>query len=155
MPIYEYVCTACGKKSSVFFRTITASTEDPDCPRCGERALKRTMSRFWSPRSKANESEHVAGHPTFEHDGVPFYGGHPSMLDDDYTDGDSGMTGDDSDYDAAEFAKEARAMSAMMGEPLDSEFDAALRYIEQGADPDEVFGELDERAPESIEDDNT
>jgi hypothetical protein len=34
-------------------------------------------------------------------------------------------------------------MATMMGEPLDAEFDTALRHIEQGADPDDVFGELD------------
>ena len=34
-------------------------------------------------------------------------------------------------------------MAQMMGEPLDESFDRALRHVERGADPDDVFGELD------------
>lgn len=53
---------------------------------------------------------------------------------------------DTADGDVASFAREALAMSSMMGEPLDADLDTALRHIERGADPDDVLGELDERS---------
>jgi hypothetical protein len=40
----------------------------------------------------------------------------------------------------------------MMGEPLDQDFDDALRHIESGADPEDVFGEMDAAAAETIPD---
>ena len=99
------------------------------------------MSRVWSPRSEGDVPQ-----PSYEDDGVPFYG--PDPFSDPY--GGTDDFGDDvgSDTDVAAVAREARAMAAMMGEPLDAEFDAALRHVERGADPDDVFGELD--AAESV-----
>ncbi|HYI14500.1 MAG TPA: hypothetical protein VEX37_03845, partial [Thermomicrobiales bacterium] len=52
-------------------------------------------------------------------------------------------SGEGGEEDVAAMAREARAMAQMMGQPLDESFDTALRHVEQGADPDEVFGELD------------
>lgn len=84
--------------------------------------------------------------PDFDYDGIPFYGGDPSMLDESFVEGGNSPEEQDGDGDIAEFAREARAMAAMSGEPFDKEFDAALRHIEQGADPDDVLGDMDERA---------
>ena len=142
MPIYEYRCAGCGRKASLFFRSITAVESDPACPHCGERRLDRMMSRVWSRRS--SNADDGLPQPTFEEDGVPFYGADP--YGDPYGDVDAGYgmdEGEPSSEDIAAMAREARAMAQMMGEPLDAEFDAALRHIEQGADPDDVFGELD------------
>ena len=77
--------------------------------------------------------------------GVPFYGADPYA--DPHSDDSEmwGGNGDPSDADIAAMAREARAMAQMMGEPLDAAFDEALRHVEGGADPDEVFGELDAR----------
>jgi putative FmdB family regulatory protein len=136
MPIYEYRCLGCGRKASLFFRSIGAVEADPACPHCGKHELTRRMSRVWSRRSGETVPE-----PSFEDDGVPFYGP-DSFIEpyggyDDF--GDAGGGGED----IAAVAREARAMAEMMGEPLDAEFDAALRHVERGADPDDVFGELD------------
>jgi Flp pilus assembly protein TadB len=57
------------------------------------------------------------------------------------------MGGDEGAEDVAAFAREARMMAAMSGEPLDAEFDRALEHIEHGADPDDVFGEMDATLP--------
>jgi hypothetical protein len=65
------------------------------------------------------------------------------LYDGDDLDAAGGLEGED---DPAAFAREAREMAAMMGEPLDADLDQALRHIEQGADPDEVFGEIDAAA---------
>jgi putative FmdB family regulatory protein len=45
MPIYEYRCGACGRRSSVFVRNIT-STARPSCEHCGSRKMSRLVSRF-------------------------------------------------------------------------------------------------------------
>jgi putative FmdB family regulatory protein len=152
MPVYEYVCNACSRKSSLFFKSITAVEVHPECPRCGERQLVRRMSRFWTTRAGTDRDDDLFGSPSFEHEGIPFYGGDPSMLEEGYAGGDDGDDAGD-DEDVASLAREARAMSMMMGEPLDAEFDSALRSIEQGADPDDVFGEMDEQSVPHTQDD--
>jgi len=44
MPIYEYRCEECGKKSSSLLPRYSAP--DPPCPHCGKPALKRLVSTF-------------------------------------------------------------------------------------------------------------
>jgi putative FmdB family regulatory protein len=143
MPIYEYRCGSCGRPSSIFFRSIAAVEAEPACPRCGERALTRRVSRVWSHRARDADS---APEPA-DHDDVPFYGGDPYGDDDVMGDGDW----EGSDEDVATMAREAREMARMMGEPLEPEFDQALRHIEHGADPDDVFGEFDAAATQEDE----
>jgi len=109
------------------------------------------MSRVWSRRSPSDDT---FPEPTFEDGGVPFYGPDPFADPFDgegrYGDGfGAGGDGDGSGEDVAAMAREARAMAQMTGEPLDAKFDTALRHVEQGADPDDVFGELD--ATESVQ----
>jgi putative FmdB family regulatory protein len=142
MPIYEYACAGCRQTVSIFFRSISAVADHPVCPRCGSTNLRRAMSRVWvhSARSSSDPSHYTE--PSFEESGVPFYGGDDSYLSDSE---DSDFSGAADDDDVISAAREARAMSHMMGEPLDHEFDTALRHIEQGADPDDVFGEMDQR----------
>ncbi|HEX5165159.1 MAG TPA: zinc ribbon domain-containing protein [Thermomicrobiales bacterium] len=136
MPIYEYRCRACGRMASLFFRSVATVDPDPACPHCGSHELTRRMSRVWSWRSRDDIPQ-----PTFEDEGVPFYG--PDPFSEPYGDFDDFGGDGDSEENIAAVAREARAMAEMMGEPLDAEFDAALRHVEQGADPDDVFGELD------------
>jgi putative FmdB family regulatory protein len=44
MPIYEYRCEECGKRSSALLGSF--SSPDPACPHCGKRALHRLVSTF-------------------------------------------------------------------------------------------------------------
>ena len=44
MPIYEYRCDECGKRSSSLLASF--STPDPVCPHCGKPALRRLVSTF-------------------------------------------------------------------------------------------------------------
>ncbi len=135
-----------GRKASIFFRSLSVVEPSPECPICGERRLHRMMSRVWSHRSSDSDS---FMEPTYEDQGVPFYGADPFSDPSGYEDpsgADYGLedgTSEAGEEDVAAMAREARAMAQMMGEPLDESFDAALRHVEQGADPDEVFGELD------------
>jgi putative FmdB family regulatory protein len=45
MPIYEYRCADCGKRPSIFFRSMAAVEATPACPQCGGRHLTRLISR--------------------------------------------------------------------------------------------------------------
>ncbi len=49
MPIYEYRCSACGKRSSSLLASY--SSPDPACPHCGKAELKRLVSTFATVRS--------------------------------------------------------------------------------------------------------
>lgn len=42
MPIYEFVCEACGRLAEVMQKL---SDPAPACPECGERRMARTVSR--------------------------------------------------------------------------------------------------------------
>ncbi|HUG15045.1 MAG TPA: zinc ribbon domain-containing protein [Thermomicrobiales bacterium] len=153
MPVYEYVCASCGRKTSVFYRSFAATGEPPECPRCGRRELERRMSRVWTRRASGRGGDTQYSDPSFEHEGIPFYGGDESMLDEMQYLGEDGSDSDGDDEDVAALAREARAMSSMMGEPLDADLDEALYHVERGADPDDVFGEMDARAPEIADND--
>lgn len=50
MPIYEYHCADCQKRSSVLVLSISASTS-VSCPHCRSPKLERLLSRFASPKS--------------------------------------------------------------------------------------------------------
>jgi putative FmdB family regulatory protein len=44
VPIYEYRCEECGKRSSTLLASY--SSPDPACPHCGKSALRRLVSTF-------------------------------------------------------------------------------------------------------------
>ncbi len=46
MPIYEYVCKECGRKSSLLFRSFSSVEETPHCPHCDSIQLSRMQSRI-------------------------------------------------------------------------------------------------------------
>ena len=81
MPIYEYRCEECGKRSSALLSSF--SSPDPVCPHCGKPALHRLVSTFATVSS--GESEMGDG-------GDGDFGGG----DDDYGGGDD--FGGDDDY---------------------------------------------------------
>jgi putative FmdB family regulatory protein len=49
MPIYEYRCEECGKRSSSLLPSF--SSPDPVCPHCGKAGLRRLVSTFATTRS--------------------------------------------------------------------------------------------------------
>lgn len=65
MPIYEYRCPACGKRSSwVWLRLPTGAEEAAlACPDCGAAHLARLMSRFSSPKSEQRRLGSLADDP--------------------------------------------------------------------------------------------
>jgi len=80
MPVYEYGCGACGKRSSALLTSWSAP--DPPCPHCGAASLRRLISTFASPRSGDSDLDHA----DFGEDGYDDAGG---------GDGDEGGFDDD------------------------------------------------------------
>lgn len=60
MPIYEYLCPACGKKSSFLIRSHTGVFE-PRCKHCGSTDLRRLLSTFAYHRSFSSLHEEGGG----------------------------------------------------------------------------------------------
>ncbi len=50
MPIYEYVCRECGRRSSLLFRSFSSVEEAPHCPHCQSAKLSRVPSRLGAVR---------------------------------------------------------------------------------------------------------
>ena len=61
MPIYEFVCNICGRKSSFFTRSVHASL-GPVCSACGSMDLQRAFFVFAYHRS-AKDAHEAYGPP--------------------------------------------------------------------------------------------
>ena len=59
MPIYEYRCDDCRKRSSLLLRSFQEKVR-PICPFCGSRKLRRIFSRFAMVRSEEDRLERLA-----------------------------------------------------------------------------------------------
>jgi len=115
MPIYEYRCPACGKKSSRIWMRLPAAAEERSlvCPACGGMNLARMMSRFSSPKSEERRLESLAD--------------------------DSSLAGLD-ENDPRGMARLMRKMSEETGEPLEGEDAEMLGRMEAGEMPDDDAG---------------
>lgn len=69
MPIYEYLCTVCGRKSSFLVKSHT-STFEPRCSHCDSTELRRLLSTFAYHRSLSRIHEE-SGEP--ERPGPDYY----------------------------------------------------------------------------------
>jgi putative FmdB family regulatory protein len=89
MPIYEYQCEACGKRSSALLSSY--SSPDPACPHCGKPALRRMVSMFATASSGEGD-----GGDDFDAGGGDDIGGGDDFGDgDDVGGGDYGVGDDD------------------------------------------------------------
>ena len=87
MPIYEYRCEECGKRSSALLPSF--SSPDPTCPHCGKPALRRLVSTFATVHSGEDSGDDFGGDD--------LGGGGDDMGDgDDF--GGGGFDGGDDDY---------------------------------------------------------
>jgi len=115
MPIYEYRCPACRKRSSRIWMRLPAAAEEQAlvCPSCGANNLARLMSRFSSPKSEERRLESLAD--------------------------DSALAGLD-ENDPAGMARLMRKMSEQTGEPLEGEDAEMLGRMEAGEMPPDDEG---------------
>jgi putative FmdB family regulatory protein len=59
MPVYEYRCRACGRKSSLLVGMV-AEPDDETCPACGSHDLERLVSRFRRGRTEDDRLDELA-----------------------------------------------------------------------------------------------
>jgi len=124
VPIYEFRCDQCRRRSSVFTRSIGGEVAAV-CDHCGSREMSRLISRVAVVRSE----------------------------DDAFAGLDESSLGDVDENDPRSMARWVRQMSRQMGEPLDSEMESELERMESGETPDDLgddgsgddegFGEAD------------
>jgi putative FmdB family regulatory protein len=111
MPIYEFRCQRCRRRSSVFTRSIGGEVKAV-CSHCGSREMSRLFSKVAVLRSEGDA-----------------FGGL-----------DESSMGDVDENDPRSMARWVRQMSRQMGEPLDAEMESELERMEAGETPDD-FGD--------------
>ncbi len=109
MPIYEFRCGRCRRRTSVFTRSIGGEI-DAVCSHCGSNDMSRLISRVAVGRSQ----------------------------DDAFASLDESSLADVDENDPRSMARWVRSMSRQMGEPLDAEAEADLDRMEAGEMPDDL-----------------
>ena len=72
MPIYEYRCQDCNKKSSFFVRSVNSEV-NAVCEHCQSERMSRTISRVAHHRSMADIHERSGGPPGLGDPGLDYY----------------------------------------------------------------------------------
>lgn len=98
MPIYEYRCLQCGKRSSLLVLN-SRQAASPCCTHCRSSRVERIMSRFASPKSEEARIEALTD---------------PSRL------------GNLDENDPQSMARFMKTMGQEMGEDFGDDFDAAM-----------------------------
>jgi putative FmdB family regulatory protein len=110
MPIYEYECAKCGKRTS-FLTTRVSEKVETRCRHCGGTKMRRLMSRFAMPRSEDSRLDQLSDPSRF------------SDLD---------------EKDPRSVARMMRNMGKEMGDEFGgAEFDEAIDEMEASGDMDE------------------
>lgn len=107
MPVYEYRCSDCRKRCSIFFRSFS-DVSAPVCPNCGSVHLTKLVSRVAIVKSEEARLEAMADPSSF-----------------------SGVD----ENDPKSVAAWARRMGSEMGEDLGDDFDEMVDAMERGEDP--------------------
>lgn len=102
MPIYEYRCRDCRKRSTYLILTSNAPT--PTCKHCRSRNLERIMSRFAAPKSEEARMEALA---------------------------DPSRFGDVDENDPQSMARFMKKMGKEMGEDIGDDMDEAMDAMGQ------------------------
>src|SRR5712692_9448685 len=108
VPIYEYECQGCHRRVSLLIRTLSAA-EAPRCPRCGNAALSRLMSRFATVKSEDSRLDSLS---------------------------DSSSFGDLDENDPQSVARFMKKMGKEFGDDLGGDFDSAVDEAMSEAAPD-------------------
>ncbi len=108
MPIYEFRCRSCRRRTSVFTRSI-GDPAQAVCTHCGSRDTARPTSPVAVLRSG----------------------------DDDFAGLDESSMSDVDENDPRSMARWVRKMSRQMGEPMDAEMETELERMEAGEMPDD------------------
>ena len=105
MPIYEYECSKCRRRTSVLTLRVSEKV-DAVCQHCGSSKLSRLMSRFAMPKSEEARLEALSDPSTF---------------------------GDLDENDPKSAAKVMRRLGKEMGDEMGGpEMDQAIEELESG-----------------------
>jgi putative FmdB family regulatory protein len=114
MPIYEYECQNCHRRTSVL-TTRVSERVSVRCKHCGGTKMSRLMSRFAMPKSEEQRLDALSD---------------PSKL------------GDFDENDPRSIARMMKKMGKEMGEEFSGDdFDEAMEELESGGDLDDSGGE--------------
>jgi len=108
VPIYEFRCNSCRRRTSLFTRSISVAVSGA-CQHCGSGDLSRLFSRVAVLRSEGDVD---------------------SGLD------ESSLSGVD-ENDPRSVARWVRKISRQMGEPLEGEMESELERMEAGEMPED------------------
>jgi putative FmdB family regulatory protein len=124
MPIYEYRCKDCRRRTSILWRSFSdVEAKPPRCTHCGSTDLVRLVSRVAMLRSEESRLENLAD---------------PSSL--------SGLD----ENDPRSIAQWMRKMSGEMGEDLGPEFDEVVDRLESGQSPEDIEQSMPEMGGENV-----
>jgi putative FmdB family regulatory protein len=114
MPIYEYRCGACGRRSSLFFQSFSsAERAEPRCEHCGSADVSRLISRVAILKSEESRMDDLAGDASL---------------------------GDVDENDPRSIARWARRMGEQIGEDVGDDFREMVDQLEAGEMPDDGPG---------------
>ena len=113
MPLYEYRCRDCRRRSTLLVRSISSAPE-PSCEHCGSSSLTRLISKFSFHRSWGDSLNWAP---------------------------DSGYPGDVDEEDPRQMAQRMRQMQREMGDEVTPEFKEMLEELESEAEESEYGGE--------------
>lgn len=110
MPIYEYQCEKCRKRTSVLTMRVSRRV-DAVCKHCGSTRMRRLLSRFATPRSEESRMDALANPSGFS---------------------------DVDENDPKSVARALRRMGKEMGDEMGGpEFDEAVDELERGGGLDD------------------
>jgi putative FmdB family regulatory protein len=141
MPIYEYRCPDCGRKVSLFFRTVSAATAGAAtaaCPHCQGQRLQRLVSRVSYIRAgNLGDNPNVGGVTTAEDlQDEDAYGSYDSDPD-----GFKQMLDGVDENDPRSVARFMRQMEREVGEDMGPEFDEMVERLEGGENVEDLAPE--------------
>jgi putative FmdB family regulatory protein len=113
MPIYEYQCAKCRKRTSVLTMRVSERVAAV-CEHCGSKRMRRLMSRFATPRSEESRMDAMSDPAGFS---------------------------DVNENDPRSVARALRRMGREMGDEMGGpEFDEAVDQLESGGALDDDGG---------------
>jgi len=114
MPIYEYRCGACRRRSSLYYQTFaSAERAEPHCEHCGSADVSRLVSRVAILKSEESRMDDLA---------------------------DDAALGDVDESDPRSIARWARRMGEQLGDEVGDDFREMVDQLESGEMPDDAGG---------------
>jgi len=126
MPIYEYRCLKCHRRSTILYRSFSdLDRERPTCPHCGHDQLERLVSRVAALKSEEARLDSLAD---------------PSAM------------GDLDESDPKSIGRWMKKMSSESGEDLGEDFREVVDRLESGQAPEDIESAMPDLAPPPPED---